>query len=80
MNAALRHQIRQAIDQQARARINTAHHHVCTGCGGELHGTTRGCKRCYDRKRRRERRQDPAFNEAENARQRAHRAKRACLR
>jgi hypothetical protein len=50
--------IRAARDAQVRARI-AVDPDTCKGCAGELGNFTRGCKTCWDRLRRRRRREDP---------------------
>jgi hypothetical protein len=60
MTSTDRQRVREAIDQHARARRQTFVDHgelnVCNGCGGDTDHETRGCKRCFDRKRRDDRR------------------------
>lgn len=73
MQATLRQTIKAAIDAHKRQQLALAHAQVCTGCGGELEYTTRGCKRCFDRKRRRAHRDDPSYRALEQLRQKQRR-------
>jgi hypothetical protein len=70
VTADLRQQIRNAINQQARARrqawIDDGELEVCAECGCDREQRSIGCRRCSDRHRKTERRKtDPAFLEAE---------------
>lgn len=83
MEAALRQQIRQAIDQQARARQDAAHANrhqgQCAGCGTDRELKTIGCKRCSDRHLKWAYRTDPAYVERELERNRRRNTERAAL-
>lgn len=81
MNADLRQRVRQAIDKQARERMaafaDAGELLTCIRCGGDRTHTTRGCKACWDRARRRRVRDNPVMREQEQAKQRKYRRQRA---
>lgn len=80
VTAAQRQQVRNAIDAQARERVQmfivAGELDVCTGCGGDWHATTIGCKRCHDRHLKWALRKDPDFRERARTMQNAARARR----
>lgn len=47
----------------------------CRSCGCERSNYTTGCAACDDRRRRREKRKDPAYRDVDAARGRAYRAR-----
>lgn len=72
-----RQRVRQAVDaharQQRQALIAAHKLDVCAGCGCELDTYITGCSTCWDRKRHRQRRDDPVYRERCNSNDRARR-------
>lgn len=48
--------VRAEVQEQERVQLGEGR---CVGCGGEYRNATAGCAPCWDRERRRKRRQDP---------------------
>lgn len=73
MTAAQRQQVRNAIDAKARVRVQmfivAGELDVCSGCGGDWHSTTIGCKRCHDRHLKWALRKDPNYRARDRVRQ-----------
>lgn len=67
-----RETLKRLVDEASRDRIRRENHPygltTCVGCGGDLEVRTIGCKTCWDRHRRRKRREDPVRYEEEKRR------------